>query len=221
MRRIAIAEDFALQLARLRAFARRERWSQAPEEGALPPLRVVDLEALEQRLGFPLPDPAIAYIAAGVSCWGDGPVRLAGVLEKTLLVHEDRVEAGGSSEQVALRFAVIDDDSNGNYIAVKKGTPQASDRVYFLDHEEGFRLTNPTSLAQKLAERLEGDETPGAHARFVVELDHELPPVPAPLVARHSKFGVGRVIADDGETVTIAFETVGEKRLKRSFVAFE
>jgi hypothetical protein len=40
-------------------------------------------------------------------------------------------------------------------------------------------------------------------------------------MARHGKFGVGRVIADEGETVTIMFETVGEKRLKRSFVSFE
>jgi len=221
MRSIEIAENFALQLARLRAFARSEGWAQAPAEGAPTPLRVVDLEALEQSLGFSLPDPAIAYIAAGVSCWGDGPVRLANVLEKTLSVQERVIEAGGSPERAARRFAVIDDDSNGNYIAVKKGTSKGSDRVYFLDHEAGFALTNPSSLTKKLAERLESYETPGADAPFVVELDHQAPPVPPPVMARHSKFGVGRVTADDGESVTIAFETVGEKRLKSSFVTFE
>jgi hypothetical protein len=221
MRSIEIAEDFALHLARLRALARSEGWAQAPAEGAPTPLRVVDLEALEQGLGFSLPDPAIAYIAAGVSCWGDGPVRLADVLEKTLFVQESLIEAGGSSERTALRFAVIDDDSNGNYIAVKKGTSKGSDRVYFLDHEDGFALKSPTTLTQSTAQRLEKYETPEADAPFVVELDHEAPPAPPAVMARHSKFGVGRVIADEGETVTITFETVGEKRLKRSFVTFE
>jgi hypothetical protein len=220
VRRIDIAESFALQLARLRAVARREGWSQAPAEGAPIPLRVVDVEALEQRLGFSLPDPAIAYIAAGVSCWGDGPVRLADMLEKTLLVQESLIESGGASEGGPLKLAVIDDDSNGNYIAVKKGTPQGSDRVYFLDHEQGFALKKPTSLAQKLAERLE-NETAEAEPPFVVELDHEVPPPPPAVMARHNKFGLGRVIADNGETLTIAFETVGEKRLKRSFVVLE
>lgn len=221
MRSIEITEDFARELARLRARARREGWAQAPAEGAPTPLRVVDLEALEQSLGFTLPDPAIAYIAAGVSCWGDGPLRLSNVLEKSLYIQECLVEEGGSSEHGARRFAVIDDDSNGNYIAVKKGTSKGSDRVYFLDHEGGFAQKIPTSLTKSIAQRLEGYEAPAGEVPFVVELDHELPPAPPAVMARHSKFGVGRVIADEGETVTIAFESVGEKRLKRSFVTFE
>jgi hypothetical protein len=221
MRSIEIGEDFAFQLARLRTLARREHWGQAPAEGAPSSLRLAEVEALEQSLGFSLPDPAIAYIAAGVSCWGDGPVRLADVLEKTLLVQESLSEADGSSERAARKFAVIDDDSNGNYIAVKKGTPKGSDRVYFLDHEQGFALTSPTSLTQKLTERLERDEAPGADAPFVVELDYAPPSAPPVVMARHSKFGAGRVIAADNENVTIVFETVGEKRLKRSFVTFE
>jgi len=221
MRRIEITEDFALQLARLRTLARREHWGQAPAEGAPPPLRVFDLDELEQGLGFSLPDAAIAYLAAGVSCWGDGPVRLADVREKTLLVQEAMVEAGESSEPAVRRLAVIDDDSNGNYIAVKKGTSRESDRVYFLDHEQGFALTMPTTLTQKLAERLDGYETSAADAPFVVELDHTAPSAAPPVMARHNKFGVGRVIAADGENVTVAFDSVGEKRLKRSFVTFE
>lgn len=221
MRSIEIDESFALQLGRLREVARREHWSQAPAEGAPAPLRVVELEALEEKLGFALPDPAIAYIAAGVSCWGDGPVRLSDVLEKSLFIQEAFVEAGTSSERSKLKCAVIDDDSNGNYIAVKKGTPKGSDRVYFLDHEGGFALKSPTSLTKELAKYLESHETLEVAVPFVVELDHTAPPPPPAVMARHSKFGAGRVIADEGETVTIAFETVGEKKLKRSFVTFE
>jgi hypothetical protein len=97
MRSIEIAEDFALHLARLRALARRDGWAQAPGDGAPTPVRVVELEAIEQGLGFSLPDPAIAYIAAGVSCWGDGPVRLSDVLEKTLFVQESVIEAGSTT----------------------------------------------------------------------------------------------------------------------------
>ena len=196
MRRVDVPEAFARKLAWLRARAREKRLYQAPPEDE-PHVRVQELETIERETGIELPDRAVAYVAAAVSAWGDGPVTFGKIVEQTLGVREFAVEQG-MKESAARRFVVIDDDSNGNYIAVTKGTPKDSDRVYFLDHEGGFESQIALSLERSIDERLEGFVPPGPIAPFRFTL-----------------------VADDGEHVTIAFETAGTKRLKRSFVSFD
>ena len=212
MREIHVGEHLAVQLERLRLRATRRNLWQAPKDDGPPTLRVQEIEAIEEELGVVLPDPALAYIAAGVSVWGDGPVQLGVIREKTLMVRE---------EARAARFVVIDDDSNGNYIAVKKGTPKDSDRVYFLDHETGYLLDNPLSLSSAIDSRLEDSGVPPSVTPFRFELVDQPEPVRAAPTVRHPKFGQGTVVADDGEYVTVTFERDGTKRMKRAFLAFD
>lgn len=82
-----------------------------------------DVEAIERELGTTLPDPIVAYIAAGVSIWGDGPISVLGIRERTLEVREriEELTAGDDDENEGARCVVIDDDSNGNYIGVMPG----------------------------------------------------------------------------------------------------
>lgn len=205
-------------LGQLRARSIARDQYQAPKEPAR--VRLHELEAIEAATGIELPDPVIAYLAAGVSVWGDGPLRLAKVAEQTAHVRELAVEMFQSmTEAAAKRFAIIDDDSNGNYIAVKKRTPKDSDAVYFLDHEGGYELPAASlSLMEAITDRL-GDAPPDAPPLAIEWIDE---PAPAPRARRvqHPKFGAGTVHADDGEYVSVDFEA-GRKRMKREFLTFE
>lgn len=179
-------------------------------------VRLQDVEAIERELEVKLPDEAIAYLAAGISAWGDGPVSVRKVRELTLEVLDVRED--WSEEPYPLPVAVIDDDSNGNYIAVCGGD------ILFLDHEVGFSLDEgpPVDLIETIEAALEYAGFEGRRSvPFAVELYDE--PDPAPQVARvsHPKFGRGEVVAQAGDVVTVRFEQAGEKRLKRSFLSFE
>jgi hypothetical protein len=221
MRRVEITEDFALKLGRLRAHARHQGVEQAPKDEE-PRLRLQDVEAIERELGVELTDPALAFVAAGVSLWGDGPLMLAKIVNTTMDVREIAVEQG-MTEAKARRFMVFDDDSSGNYLAVRKGTRKDSDRFYFLDHEGGFDTQIPMSLSESIDRLLEelGAGTPSDVAPFRFTLVDEPAPPPRAVVVRHPKFGAGTVVANDGDYVTVAFAEAGTKRLKRSFVVFE
>ena len=216
-RTVEIPEPLALQLAQLRALAKAASWYQAPADDA-PALRLAAVEALERELEITLPDPVLAYLAAGVSAWGDGPLRLESIRERTTAVREQALEASRSRARRLERVVVIDDDSNGNYIGGAKGTPKPSDELLFLDHEEGFAPRAKVSLAETLerfADRF------GPAEPFVPVLSDEPEPAPPVTRVRHAKFGAGRLVADEGENVLVAFDTAGEKRLKRAFVTFE
>jgi len=186
-------------------------------------MRAGEVDRIERELGVTLSNPVIAYIAAGVSAWGDGPIVLRAIPEKTLSVRELAVEREGMTERDAARVIVIDDDSNGNYIAVEGGEPKDSDMVYFLDHESGFALDDPLSLSQAIAERVEDRNVTAKIEPFGFDLVDEPEPVSRKVVrtVRHAKFGVGTVVVEEGENVTVKFAKAGTKRLKRSFLVFD
>jgi hypothetical protein len=125
------------------------------------------------------------------------------------------------TEREAAEVAVIDDDSNGNFIAVEKGSKD-SDLVYFLDHESGFALDIPLSLTEAIAERVEDRNVPATLEPFGFDLVDEPDSATPPAVrtVRHAKFGAGTVVAEEGDVVTVAFEGAGTKRLKRSYLVF-
>lgn len=180
-------------------------------------VRQEDLALVEKEFHVRLADPIIAYMAAGVSAWGDGPLSIQGIRERTLGV----VERQSDSEYTAPEpFVVIDDDSNGNYIAVRKSDD--GDSVCFLDHETSFELAGALSLREHITYLLKDSELKGSPEPFLVELYSE--PDPAPVVVRvsHKKFGEGTVLEHLDGNVTIRFdaEDVGEKRLKDSFLTF-
>ncbi|WP_152629660.1 hypothetical protein [Haliangium ochraceum] len=229
MRSIHLAPAVADALARLVA-AR-----GAASDG---PLRVPlqELEALESECGLRLPDAAIAYLAAGISVWGDGPVNLAAARERTRDLAQRLDDAGASRGD---GFVAIDDDSNGNYLAVVAPAPAASSRLRFLDHEEQYALDG---AEQELVEAIEqyldhladgraAADAPGRSASgedvavtpFALELVTAPAPAaePAAVWVEHASFGRGKVLAEAGDVVTVRFETAGEKRLKRSFLRFE
>lgn len=180
-----------------------------------------ELLAVEAEIGVELPDPIIAYLAAGVSVWGDGPINLARVVEQTAYVREQVVETFQTmTEGAARRFAIIDDDSNGNYIAVKRGTPKHGDAVLFLDHEGGYELpTSSISLTDAIAKAV-GDEARDASPLVIAWLDAPAIATASPRRVQHPKFGAGIVHADDGDYVTVEF-AAGRKRMKREFLTFE
>lgn len=221
MRDVSIPDRFAVLLARLRALATRENWYQAPSALRVPPLRLQELERVERELGVTLSDPVIAYIVAGVSAWGDGPIVLRAIPEKTLSVRELAIELEGMSEREAAGVAVIDDDSNGNYIAVTKASANDDDVVFFLDHEGGFALESALSLSEAIEARLEDRGIATTLEPFRFDLVDEPEPVKAPRTVRHPKFGSGTVVEDAGEYVTVAFDAVGAKRMKRSYLTFD
>lgn len=230
MRTVQLSSELAVALGRLRA-ARFEGVSSPnlTREPASARVRLQDIEAVERELDVVLPDPVIAYLAAGVSLWGDGPIDISAIRERTLAVRELIEEDGGEwyeaeehdAETLRIeRFAVIDDDANGNYIAVPAGLPRASDGLSFLDHETGFECEPPTmSLLAEIERVLKDSDVRGEP--FSVEIYDQPDPVPEPVWVSHSKFGRGKVVAEVGDTLTVMFESVGEKRLKRSFLSFE
>lgn len=89
------------------------------------------LDELEDTLEDRIPDDVLAYLAAGVSVWGDGPVSLEAVADRTEEVQELLEDHGA---ELDAPFLVIDDDSNGNFVLLLRG------QLVFLDHEGGYRL---------------------------------------------------------------------------------
>lgn len=227
MRTIQITPELARALGKLRAAAQADVETLSSPNRGRPPtsgrVRLQDIEAVEKELGVTLPDPALAYVAAGVSVWGDGPLNVLAIRERTLAVR-DLAEAYGppdeDEESAEVRYAVLDDDSNGNYVAVVERTPRDSDALTFLDHELGYACEPPSlSLEEAIARVLEDVVVTGEP--FYPELYDEPYPEPPTVWASHAKFGRGRVTAEAGDTVTVVFEGVGEKRLKRSFLRFD
>jgi hypothetical protein len=212
MRSIAIAPELADALGKLIAARGGVAFSAR--------VRIQDLEAIERDLGVRLPDPVIAYVAAGVSAWGDGPINLAAIRARTLDVI-DLQEDGGETE--GRRFAVIDDDSNGNYIAIVAGARADSSAVRFLDHEESYTLDGGVlDLLEVIEDRLATEIDPGAPlAPFSVELYDRPDPPPAEIWVSHVKFGRGKVLAQADDVITVLFDSAGQKRLKRSFLSFD
>lgn len=212
MRTIRIHPNLARDLGRLRA-ARGHDASPAR-------VRLQDLEKIEHEFSITIPDPVVAYVAAGVSLWGDGPLSLAAIRERTLVVRDLLEESRPEGAPPNRRFIVIDDDSNGNYIAVLAGTPRRSDAVAFLDHEEGYEPGPATlGILEQLARALES--TAADADPFWLELYDEPDAAPEVLWVSHKKFGRGKVLAQVDDNVTVEFESVGEKRLKRSFLTFD
>jgi hypothetical protein len=213
MRSVSITPELATLLGRLRAH--RGLGSERVR------LRLQDLESVEKELRLVLPDPILAYLAAGVSAWGDDPPRLGAVLERTLEVRE-RIDESGETDEGATRsrFAIVDDDASGNYLGVLAGAARESDVVTFFDHEEGYVPGTRLRLRDVLRDLLE-DEGVGDGPPLEVELYDEPVREPTPVWAVHAKFGRGRVLAEVDGTVTVVFEEMGEKRLKRSFLIFE
>ena len=212
MRNIRIHHDLARDLGRLR--------SARGLDSSPGRVRLQDLEKIEREFSITIPDPVVAYVAAGVSLWGDGPVSLPAIRERTLTVRELLEESRPEGAPPNRRFIVIDDDSNGNYIAVVAGTARRSDAVSFLDHEEGYALGSPSlGILEHLARALEGTDVDAAP--FVLELYDEPDAEPEVVWVTHKKFGRGKVLAQVEDNVTVQFDSVGEKRLKRSFLTFE
>ena len=212
MRNLRIHPDLARDLGRLRA--------SRGHDGSPVRVRLQDLERIEREFSITLPDPVVAYVAAGVSLWGDGPLSLGAIRERTLSVRELIEEMQPGDLPADRRFVVIDDDSNGNYIAVAAGTGRRSDAVVFLDHEEGYQLGAPQlGILEQLARALEGVE--GEAPRFAIDLYDEPDAEPGVVWVTHAKFGRGKVLSEVDDTVTVEFESAGEKRLKRRFLTFD
>ena len=216
MRSVRVEPKFAQLLGRLRQAAKQKasglcsgNFGRSPSEGRV---RLQDVEHIEKLFDMALPDPIIAYIAAGVSAWGDGPLSIAGIEERTLIIqdHHDANEYSPGTP-----FVVVDDDSNGNYIAVRKDDAG----FCFLDHETGFELDGRDSLAEHIEKVLHDLELGGAQP-FAVELVDSPDPEPVVMRVSHPKFGEGKVVQRLGDNVTVDFESVGEKRLKASFLTF-
>lgn len=213
MRTLVLRPHLAALLGRLRA--------ARGLPGGTVRVRLRDLERAERDLGVALPDAVVAYVAAGVSLWGSTwPPRIESLLDRTLEVRE-RVEEGWSDEvrdEPRKAFVIVDDDANGNYLGVEDGDPKDGEALAFFDHETGFEPETRYPLTEAIRKALEGREEAQLAPPLTVELFDEPDPEPEPVWVRHAKFGRGRVVAEEGDTLTIAFEAVGQKRLKRSFV---
>jgi hypothetical protein len=81
-----------------------------------------EVDEVERALGVTIPDPILAYVAAGVSVFGDGPVRLRPMIERTLTQRENGLR----------NVVVFDDDSNGNWIVFKR-TSRDSDAIAIVE----------------------------------------------------------------------------------------
>ncbi len=204
-RTVTVDARLARALGRLRADAKRRGIAHAPRDLGLVSISLHAIESVEREVGATLPDPVIAFLAAGVSPWGDGPVRLSLVAPRTLELREDGI--------IGDDFVVIDDDSNGNFIAFNR-TSRDPDELWFVDHETGWDSANRMSLIETLdVARNEPDASP-----FELMIDPTPPLAPAVRWISHATFGRGVIVAEADDVVTVRFEGVGEKRVKRSFL---
>ena len=220
MREVKVSEKLAARLGRLREAAVAGSWSCRPRGGNPGRLRLQDLERVEAELDVRLPNPIIAYLVGEVSAWGDGPVSVMRVLVLTAEVRDALADAGHTpgGKQLA-KLVAIDDDSNGNYVVFRRGEKAASEQLALLDHE-GWELHDQT-LSEAIDRRLEGSAVDEDAEPFGVELFDEPAPPATEVWVSHKKFGRGLVVDDGGENVTVRFDGIGEKRLRREFLSFE
>lgn len=210
VRTLALRTKLAALLGRLRA-------SRGLPDATVR-VRLQDLERVERELGVVLPDAVVAYVAAGVSLWdGVSPPSIASLVDRTREVQELVGEWGDEGARPRSRFVIVDDDANGNYLGVEQGAAKDGETLAFFDHETGYSVEIRYPLADAIEQALE-DQPDAAAAPLTVELFDEPDPEPEPVWVRHAKFGRGRVVAEEEDTLTIAFDAVGQKRLKRSFV---
>jgi hypothetical protein len=212
---LAIDPPLATALGALRTLSATRGWSQAPRDLGLGKIPLRDILALDDALGGPVPDDVVAYVAAGVSVFGDGPVSVARALSLTLDVKDLSVELTGKAK----KRLVFDDDSNGNYIAVEPRTGH----VVFLDHEGGFAPAHKVSLLREVKRVVQKDADDDSDAKptpFAAEITDEPEAEPPSRYATHKKFGRGKIVAETGDVVTVAFEG-GERKLQRQFLTFE
>jgi hypothetical protein len=204
-RTVTIDARLARALGRLRADAKRHNLAHAPRDLGPVSVSLHAIESVEREVGATLPDPVIAFLAAGVSPWGDGPVRLSLVAPRTLELREDGI--------IGEDFVVIDNDSNGNVIAFNR-TSRNPDELWFVDHETDL----DSASAMSLIETIDGVRGEPEAAPFELTIDPTPPLAPAERWVSHAKFGRGVVVSEADDVVTVRFEGVGEKRVKRSFL---
>ena len=210
-RTLEISADLAQRLSRARAV----RGDTTPCR-----LRIEDIDAVEDEIDCRVPDAVLAYIAAGVSAWGDGPLSVLRVRDLTLEVREMAEQTGDPAiERMLSRVVVFDDDANGNYLAFPKGAARTSEQIYFVEHEACTLID--ASLASQLDRVVaRGNTSPSPTVALVFEMVGP-DPEPPTAWAVHPRFGRGRVVSRMGDTLVIQFENDGEKRLKASFVTIE
>jgi hypothetical protein len=186
--------------------------------------RLEAVEAVEEAFGCRVPDPVLAYFAAGLAGRYSRPMTSPrAMLELTRYLQEELEEQRerGYPIRWSPDTVVVFDEDNANFLAFDRRTAPDSDAILFIDHE-GVWTDPPTKMTLRSYLKSEAD-------RFEGDIDKlepfaaEVRDVPAAesgesddVFVRHAKFGRGRIIEKDAggkhEKWTVEFED-GETRV--------
>lgn len=195
--------------------------------------RLEAVEAVEEAFGCRVPDPVLAYFAAGLAGRYSRPMKSPrAMIELTQYLQEELEEQRQRGRPIRWspdRVVVFDED-NANFLAFGRGTPPSSDAILFIDHEGVW--TDPpidTTLRSYLKSEAEGFGGDIAKLEpFVAEVRDE-PSAQGEesedLLVRHAKFGRGRIIDKDegGKHAkwTVEFDDGQTRKLLARFLEVE
>ncbi len=187
------------------------------------------VEEIEEELDCRVPDPVIAYFAAGFGdFYGSGSAKRIRAVMKLTASFRDAVAKGGGKPRYNPDGWIIFENDNGNYLGFPADASRDQQTIHFFDHEGAFAdAPVPMALTERLYEFIRGA---GGDDRqdSIKELDpfevKLISPKPKPpetgldedLFVEHPKFGRGQVMSIDTtskhEKWEVDFDS-GEKKL--------
>jgi hypothetical protein len=174
-------------------------------------IRVEDLDEIEGSFACRIPDPVIAYFAAGLGdFYGDGKANTINAIKELTEEFRETVQDAGQEPRYNPDGWMVFENDNANYLGFPTDAERDQQTAYLFDHEGAYTDTPiPLSLAERLREFIRGaggDDHPDSAKEvdpFEVTLIH-----PAPKVSKsakldeeihveHPTFGRGLVLSKD------------------------
>jgi len=198
-------------------------------------IRVEDVEELENNFSCRIPDPIIAYFAAGLGdFYGSGKATKINAIKGLTEQFRELVSEGDQEPRYNPEGWMIFEKDNGSYLGFPNDADSDQQAVYLFDHEGGFTDTPiPIALSERLREFVRsagGDDHPDSSKEvepFEVTLIHPIVKerdtgIDEDIFVEHPTFGRGQVVSKDDtgkyDKWEVAFDSGETKLLVAKFL---